>query len=129
MKNDTSTTQDKWARFRFSVVGPLLSAPPNSGELQVQLSDLAKKQWRHPITDEWVCFGLSTIERWFYQAKKVQNPINALRTKQRADAGREKKLQGELKIRLNQQYQEHPSWSYQLQAKIVIGTNPCCWAF
>lgn len=113
MRND-STEQDKWARFRFSIVGPLLSAPPDNGELQTQLADLAKKQWRHPITGEGVCFGLSTIERWLYQARKVQNPINALRTKKRIDAGHARKLHVELKCIIRQQYQQHPSWSYQL---------------
>ena len=44
------TKQARWARFRFSIVGPLLSAPPKSGELQRALDELSKKYWRHPIT-------------------------------------------------------------------------------
>ena len=109
-----STCQDKWARFRFSVVGPLLSSPPGSGELQAALAELTKKQWRHPITGVPINFGLSTIERWLYQARQVPNPINALRTKRRLDAGKARKLSIELKQAIRQQYHEHPSWSYQL---------------
>ena len=47
---EAGTRQARWARFRFSIIGPLLSAPPNAGELQKTLADLAAKQWRHPIT-------------------------------------------------------------------------------
>lgn len=112
--DDIGTSQDRWARFRFCVVGPLLSAPPDMGELRAALADLAKKQWRHPITGEPVYFGLSTIERWLYQARRVSNPISILRTKRRLDAGKARKLSIELKQVLRQQYKEHPSWSYQL---------------
>lgn len=43
---DEGTCQDRWARFR---VGPLLSAPPESGALQGALRALSIKQWKHPI--------------------------------------------------------------------------------
>ncbi len=39
-----------WARFRFSVIGPLLSAPPPRGELKAAIRSLAEKVWTHPIT-------------------------------------------------------------------------------
>ncbi len=29
--------RDRWARLRFSVIGPLLAAPPDPGELQTAL--------------------------------------------------------------------------------------------
>ena len=58
-------SHERWARFRFSVIGPLLAAPPERGELQEQLKSLAAKKWHHPITGQRVQFGLSTIERWF----------------------------------------------------------------
>ena len=38
---DEGTRQDRWARFRFSVVGPLLSAPPKGGELRDSLISLS----------------------------------------------------------------------------------------
>jgi putative transposase len=48
----------------------LLAAPPERGELQEQLKSLAAKKWCHPINGQRVQFGLSTIERWFYTARK-----------------------------------------------------------
>ena len=114
--DDSGTRQARWARFRFSIIGPLFSAPPNAGELQKILTDLAQKQWRHPITGLPVNFGVSTIERWFYQARKKQDPVGALRSKRRSDAGKPRQLSVGLKQVLRQQYQEHPRWSYQLHA-------------
>jgi putative transposase len=111
---DTGSLQERWARFRFSIIGPLLSAPPEPGSLQMALKDLAKKQWRHPITGEATYFALSTIERWLYQARKQNNPITALRTKQREDAGHSRQLSTALKILIQQQHKQHTSWSYQL---------------
>ena len=68
-----------WARFRFSVVGPLLAAPPKRGQLRGELLRLSQKTWRHPLTGEAVFFGLSTIERWLRAARDEQrDPIAAL---------------------------------------------------
>ena len=41
------STSDLWARFRFSVVGSLLSSPPARGELQAALEALAEKVAPH----------------------------------------------------------------------------------
>ena len=111
---DEGTCQDRWARFRFSVVGPLFSAPPKSGELRESLISLSKKQWNHPITGKPVTFSFSTIENWFYQARKQNNPIIALRPKSREDAGQSRQLSAPLKLAIQQQYRQHPGWSYQL---------------
>ena len=73
--HDADTPQAHWARFRFSIIGPLLAAPPDSGELKQTLTELAKKQWRHPITHLPVFFSVSTLERWLYRAKRSQDPI------------------------------------------------------
>ena len=114
--NDAGTRQARWARFRFSIIGPLLSAPPDGGELKQTLAALAQKQWRHPTTGNPVSFSVSTIERWFYQARKKHDPVDALRSKRRSDAGKPRQLSVELKQVLRQQYREHPRWSYQLHA-------------
>ena len=80
-------SHEQWARFRFSVIGPLLAAPPDRGELQEQLKSLAAKKWHHPITGARIQFGLSTIERWFYTARNEKDPVQALRRKIRSDQG------------------------------------------
>ena len=75
---------------------------------------LAKKQWIHPITGNPFQVGFTTIERWYYRARENRDPVCALRTKQRTDAGAARTLHAEVKLWLQTQYQQHPSWSYQL---------------
>jgi len=113
---DTLTNQARWARFRFAVIGPLLSSPPQEGQLQKELHQLADKTWAHPITALPVSFGLSTIERWYYLARQENDPVCALKTKRREDAGSSKILTTAVKQALKAQYRAHPSWSYQLHA-------------
>jgi putative transposase len=113
-KQDSDTRQARWARFRFSIIGPLLSAPPGSGKLKQALTELAQKQWRHPITEKPVNFSLSTIERWLYLAQHAPDPVNVLRAKRRVDAAQTRQMSPGLKRAVQQQYRDHPSWSYQL---------------
>jgi putative transposase len=110
-------SHEQWARFRFSVIGPLLAAPPEWGELQEQLKSLAAKKWHHPISGQRVQFGLSTIERWFYRARnQKKDPVGALRRKIRSDHGSHPALSSNLRELLAVQYRQHPNWSYQLHA-------------
>ena len=108
-------SHERWALFRFSIIGPLLAAPPERGELQQRLAGLAAKKWRHPVNDQWVQFGASTIERWYYAARnEANNPIEVLKRKIRADQGQHPALSAGLRELLGTQYYQHPSWSYQL---------------
>src|SRR3972149_4927762 len=104
-----------WAHLRFSVVGPLLAAPPPQGQLQAELDRLAAKQWRHPITGEPTRFGLSTIQRWYYAARaEKMDPVAVLRRKVRVDAGRQPSISGDIRQHIEAQHRNHKSWSYQL---------------
>jgi len=108
---------ERWAQFRFSVIGPLLAAPPSRGDLQVQLQELAAKKWRHPISEEWTLFGFSTLERWYYRALRSKaGPVEALKRKIRSDHGQYPSLNPQLAQVLAQQHRQHPNWSYQLHA-------------
>ncbi len=109
-------TSERWARFRFSVVGQLLAAPPPPGELQAQLRLLAAQSWRHPLTGQPVKFGGSTIERWYYAARDGQDPIQALARRTRSDRGKHPAISAQAVQWLTTQYRAHPSWSYQLHA-------------
>ena len=51
------TVHQRWAHFRFSVVGSLLAAPPAAGHLQKRLEELAARKWQHPVTEEPVQFS------------------------------------------------------------------------
>ena len=107
----------RWARFRFSVVGALLAAPPEKGELQQALEALARKTWRHPVTGERKRYGFATIERWYYRAKAARvDPVAALGRKVRSDSGQQPAMPEDLRAKLRAQHKEHPSWSYQLHA-------------
>lgn len=107
--------RDRWARLRFAIIGPLLAAPPEPGDLQGMLARLAAQHWRHPVTSESVQFALSTIERWFYAAKNARtDPVGALRRSVRKDAGHQRSLSALLAQALHAQYQAHPSWTAQL---------------
>jgi putative transposase len=106
---------ERWAHFRFSVIGPLLAAPPERGQLQKQLQELAAKKWQHPISGQWVVFGLSTIQRWYYKALRAKaGPVAVLQRKIRSDQGQHPSVTAKLIELLTEQHRHHPSWSYQL---------------
>lgn len=110
-----ASVHERWAHFRFSVVGPLLAAPPAAGELQKQLEELVAKKWRHPVTEEPVQFSFPTVERWYYRAKNSgADPVGVLRKRVRSDAGQQLAMGEKLKAPLLAQYAAHKSWSYQL---------------
>ena len=108
---------DRWARLRFSVVGPLLAAPLERGKLRAELELLSEKLWRHPTAGSWVRFSLSTLERWYYAARKAgQDPIAVLRRRVRKDAGQQPSVGEKLRGALRAQYEAHRSWSCKLHA-------------
>lgn len=103
-----------WARFRFSVVGSLLAAPARHGELRPALQALADKTWTHPVSGECVQFAASTIERWFYTARRAEDdPVRVLRRAVRKDCGKIS-LPAAQAEHLLAQYRNHEHWSYQL---------------
>lgn len=106
--------RDRWARLRFCIIGPLLAAPPNAGELHSALALLAAKAWRHPTTGLDVTFGLSSLERWYYAARKAADPVATLKNRLRGSVGRAPSLSPPVIDALVQQYREHAGWSAQL---------------
>jgi putative transposase len=107
-------TGAQWARFRFSVVGSLLSSPPARGTLCSAIRSLAAMTWSHPVTGREARFSAVTIERWYYTARrKHDDPVGALRRAVRKDCGKVS-LAAALAEQLHFQYRDHPHWSYQL---------------
>jgi putative transposase len=112
-----SRIHERWAQLRFSVIGHLLAAPPAPGMLRGELAKLALREWRHPSTGEPVRFGVSTIERWLYRARRERHdPVGVLKRKRRKDAGTQDSLSAAVRAALRAQYAAHPSWSVQLHA-------------
>jgi putative transposase len=110
-----SRIHERWAHLRFSVVGQLLAAPPSKGELRAAIEALADQTWRHPGTGKPVCFGFSTIERWYYRAlRERSDPVGVLRRKRRTDAGRQIAMSEAVRQAILAQYAAHKSWSVQL---------------
>jgi putative transposase len=106
--------RDRWARLRFAIIGPLLAAPPAQGELFTALTALAGKTYRHPSTGLEIRFGCSTLERWYYAAKRAEDPVRALRDQVRRDIGRFPSLSSAAVAALRAQYTAHPGWTAQL---------------
>ena len=77
--DEKARTHQRWAHLRFSIVGPLLAAPPGRGELEAELKKLAAKSWLHPVTGQPAHFSVSTIQRWYYAARaEKQDPVGVL---------------------------------------------------
>ena len=106
---------ERWALLRFSVVGQLLADPPPKGELKTALRALSQRTWQHPTSAQPVCFGFSTIERWYYRAlHERSNPVGVLRRKLRADAGQQHSMSDAVRQVVLAQYAAHKSWSVRL---------------
>lgn len=122
-----SSTGALWARFRFSVVGSLLSSPPARGALKTAIHALAEKTWSHPVTGRDVHFTAVTIERWYYMARRQRDdPVGALRRALRKDYGKVS-LSTAVAERLMLQYHNYPHWSYQLHydnLAALVKANP-----
>lgn len=114
----SKSSHRKWAEFRHTVVGPLLSAPPPKGELADSIRGLAEKNWKHPISGEEVRFEFSTIESWFYAVRREQcDPVGKLASKVRSDLGRSRRITNEIEQLIRDRYKKNPFWSYQLHAE------------
>lgn len=123
-----NSNHEAWAQFRFSVVGSLLSAPPEPGALGRTIAELAAREWRHPVHGEPMRFAYPTIERWYYIARRAAHPVAALRKSVRSDRGQTRALGAAIIEALNAQYRLHPQWSIKLHydnlAALVEATPP-----
>jgi len=107
---------ERWARFRLTVIGPLLAAPPRSGQLRAAIAEVCARRYEHPITGQPTTVAFSTVERWLYAARNVDPAtddwVAPLRRKVRKDRGVRRTISEELASALQAQYREYPKWSY-----------------
>lgn len=111
---------DRWAALRHAIIGPLLAAPPERGELAAELRRLSEKTWKHPLTGQPVRFGVSTLERWLSMARSSDNPMRVLRRQVRRDAGSRPSMTLELSAALRAQHRQHSSWSAELHRDNLV---------
>jgi putative transposase len=112
--DDETPVRLRWARLRFSIIGPLLASPPEPGDLASRVSTLASTSWKHPTTGEAIRFSPKTIERMYYLARSEADPLRALERKVPKHAGTHPSVSAPLAAALERQYREHPRWTYQL---------------
>jgi transposase InsO family protein len=103
-----------WAQLRHSIVGPLLSSPPEQGELQERIAELSKQPWQHPTARHRIFFAESTIARWYYQARSSPDPVAALARKVAKHAGTHPTLTDEIMAAARSLRASYPKWTYQL---------------
>jgi len=112
---DGASVRARWARLRFSIIGSLLASPPDKGQLQERIQELADRLWEHPTTGEMTQFSFSAIERWFYASRGDEpDPFGKLARRTRKDAGSHPSINAQLGEAIARLYSEHPSWQYQL---------------
>jgi transposase InsO family protein len=106
--------RDRWAHFRYSIIAPLLAAPPSPGELWTGLTLLAAKTWRRPDNGLDIQFSVATLERWYYRVRDAKDPVATLRTVVRCDRGRFPSMSVRAIELLTEQYADHSGWTAQL---------------
>src|SRR5580658_4847035 len=92
-RDDDTPTRVRWARLRFSIIGPLLASPAEGGDLKRRIEELALRSWKHPQTGD---------------------AIAALARKVHARAGTHPSVLAPLAEAIARQHAEHPRWTYQL---------------
>ena len=113
-RDDDTPTRVRWARLRFSIIGPLLASPAVGGDLKRRIDELAVRSWKHPQTGEAIRVSFKTIERWFYAARDQSDPIAALARKVHARAGTHPSVSAALAEAIARLHGEHPRWTFQL---------------
>lgn len=120
MSTITTSRRDRWAQLRFLIIGRLFVEPPQPGELQGRLAELAAKTWAHPVTGEPIQFGVSTLERWYYKARHAGDPVHVLKNKPGSHYGAFPCLSVTVREQLIEQYREHPGWTMKLHHDNLI---------
>jgi len=101
------------AMFRYGIIGGLASRELDRGALAAELRTLAEQRHRPPGSKTTRTYGISTLERWLYTYRATRN-LEALRPRGRADRGRGRELEPELRELLCEIRKECPEASVPL---------------
>jgi transposase InsO family protein len=122
--DDQAPARLRWARLRFSIIGQLLSSPPEPGDLTHRIADLADQKWRHPTSGEVIHLSAKTIERMYYAVRTEADPFAALERKTPKHAGTHPSVSPAFAFAIQAQYRDHPGWTYQLHYdNLVVVAN------
>lgn len=100
------------ALFRSQLIGPLVTARLEHGELRNELRRLSHVRHVPPGAVRSRTFGVSTLERWLYEYR--HGGLEALRPRRRSDAGHARALTEAQRELLCDIRREHPSASAEL---------------
>lgn len=88
------------------------------GELRAELQALSQVALRAPGSQITRCYGVSTLERWFYAYKKLG--LQGLLPKARCDRGRARRLSSEQRALVLDIRREYPSASAELILETLV---------
>ena len=100
--------------FRYVILEPILSRPPEPGELAARLREIAEKEHVQAWDKRRVKISMRTLERWYSKCRKSPFPVQALQPKLREDRNRSRVVSDEQKRWLCSYNLKFPSWSVQL---------------
>ena len=85
----TSHAEDV-AVFRHGILGSLIQAEMDRGQLHAALESLSNQRFRPPRSKTTRVFSVATLERWYYAFKK--RGLSGLKPAPRRDRGRAQEL-------------------------------------
>lgn len=106
------------ALFRAQVLGPLLAADMDHGELAAALRALSTRRFRPPGSDVTRTFGVSTLERWLYRYRA--GGLDGLRPRPRSDRGTAQALTEEQRELLCAIRRDRPGASARLIVRTLV---------
>lgn len=93
------------ALFRYQVIAPLLSLPPERGRLRKEMQALAEKTWEVPGSER-SRIGYGTIEEWYYRYRNGGLP--AITPARRGDAAHSRAISPEAALAIEELLTAHP---------------------
>ncbi len=106
------------ALFRAEVIGTLARRELLRGELAVAIRELAKLRYRPPGRRATRCYGVSTLQRWYYAYRR--GGLDALKPDARSDRGRGRELTVTQRLLLLDIRREHPTASVPLILRTLV---------
>jgi transposase InsO family protein len=105
------------ALFRHGILGALLHARLEAGELRAALRQLSRQRFRPPGAQSTRCYSVATLERWYYRYQR--QGLEGLLPLSRSDKGRARALPPELRQLLEDIRREHPAASVPLMLRTL----------